>query len=55
MRIAIVGEALIDFTATGGLAFQGHEGGAPANGAIAAARLGQATGLVSQLSEDLFG
>ncbi|CAB5664722.1 5-dehydro-2-deoxygluconokinase [Delftia tsuruhatensis] len=55
MRIAVVGEALIDFTATGGLAFQGHEGGAPANCAVAAARLGQATGLVSQLSRDLFG
>ena len=55
MRIAIAGEALIDFTATGGLAFQGHEGGAPANCAVAAARLGQATGFVSQLSRDLFG
>lgn len=55
MRIAIAGEALIDFAATGGLAFQGHEGGAPANAAVAAARLGQATGLVSQLSRDLFG
>lgn len=55
MRIAIAGEALIDFAATGGLAFQGHEGGAPANAAVAASRLGQATGLVSQLSRDLFG
>jgi len=55
MRIAIVGESLIDFTATGPLAFQGHEGGGPSNCAVAAARLGQATGYISQLSRDLFG
>lgn len=55
MRIAIAGEALIDFTATGGLSFLGHEGGAPANAAVAAARLGVPTGFVSQLSHDLFG
>ncbi len=55
MRIAIVGEALIDFTATGALSFLGHEGGAPANAAVAAARLGMPTGFVSQLSHDLFG
>jgi fructokinase len=55
MRIAVVGEALIDFTATGSLAFQGHEGGSQANSAIAAARLGQPAGFISQLSTDLFG
>ncbi|WCM92465.1 carbohydrate kinase [Acidovorax sp. NCPPB 2350] len=55
MRIAFIGESLIDFTATGGLAFQGHPGGAPGNCAVAAARLGQPTGYVSQLSRDLFG
>ncbi|MDA8454057.1 carbohydrate kinase [Acidovorax sp. GBBC 3334] len=55
MRIAFIGESLIDFTATGGLAFQGHPGGAPGNCAVAAARLGQPTGYVSQLSHDLFG
>ena len=56
MRIAFVGESLIDFTATGAnLAFQGHEGGAPTNSAIAAARLGQPTGFITQLSTDLFG
>lgn len=55
MRIAIAGEALIDFTATGDLSFRGHAGGAPANTAVAVARLGQAAGLVSQLSRDLFG
>ncbi|QBK04683.1 carbohydrate kinase [Hylemonella gracilis] len=55
MRIAIVGESLIDFTATGPLAFQGHEGGGPSNCAVAAARLGQATGYISQLSRDMFG
>lgn len=55
MRLVFVGEAVIDFTATGPLAFQGHEGGAPANSAIAAARLGVPTGFVAQLSTDLFG
>jgi fructokinase len=55
VRIAVVGEALIDFTATGGLAFEGHEGGSQANSAIAAARLGQPAGFISQLSTDLFG
>ena len=55
MRLAIAGEALIDFTSVGGLSFEGREGGAPANVAIAAARMGQPTGFISQLSSDLFG
>lgn len=55
IRIAIVGESLIDFAATGGLNFAGHEGGAPTNSAIATARLGQAIGMVCQLSTDMFG
>ncbi|RZI93315.1 MAG: carbohydrate kinase [Variovorax sp.] len=55
MRIALVGESLIDFTCTSGLAFEGHEGGALTNSAIAAARLGQPTGFITQLSTDLFG
>jgi fructokinase len=55
MRIALTGEALIDFTCTSGLSFEGHEGGALTNSAIAAARLGQATGFITQLSTDMFG
>ncbi|PZQ54424.1 MAG: carbohydrate kinase, partial [Variovorax paradoxus] len=55
MRIVFVGESLIDFTAAGALAFQGHVGGALANSAVAAARLGVPTGFVTQLSTDLFG
>ncbi|MDN4588916.1 carbohydrate kinase [Xenophilus aerolatus] len=55
MRIVFVGESLIDFTAAGALAFQGHVGGALANSAVAAARLGMPTGFVTQLSTDLFG
>ncbi|RYZ08318.1 MAG: carbohydrate kinase [Comamonadaceae bacterium] len=55
MRIALVGESLIDFTCTAGLRFEGHEGGALTNSAIAAARLGQHTGFVTQLSTDMFG
>jgi fructokinase len=57
MRIALTGEALIDFTASeaGTLAFLGHEGGSPLNTAVACARLGQPTGFFTQLSTDLFG
>lgn len=57
MRIAITGEALIDFTASeaGALAFLGHEGGSSLNTAVACARLGQPTGFLTQLSTDLFG
>lgn len=57
MRIALTGEALVDFTATeaGTLAFLGHEGGSPLNTAVACARLGQPTGFLTQLSTDLFG
>jgi fructokinase len=55
MRIAFVGEALIDFTCVEGLRFEGHEGGALTNSAVAAARLGQPTGFITQLSNDLFG
>ncbi len=55
MRIALLGEALIDFTSTGPLAFQGHPGGSPLNTAVACARLGQPTGFLTQVSNDLFG
>jgi fructokinase len=55
MRIALVGEALIDFTSTGPLAFQGHAGGSPLNSAVACARLGAPTGYLTQVSTDLFG
>ena len=55
MRIALAGEALIDFTGSGGMAFQGHCGGSPLNVAVACARLGQPTAYLTQLSTDLFG
>lgn len=55
MRIALVGEALIDFAGAGNLAFQGHSGGSPLNSAVACARMGQPTGYLTQLSTDLFG
>jgi len=55
MRIALLGEALVDFTSTGPLAFQGHPGGSPFNTAVACARLGQPTGFLTQISTDLFG
>lgn len=55
MRIALAGEALIDFTGGGQMAFQGHCGGSPLNAAVACARLGQPTAYLTQLSTDLFG
>lgn len=55
MKVAVAGEALIDFAGIGDLRFQGYCGGSPLNTAIAVARLGPATGFVSQLSTDLFG
>ena len=55
MHIALAGEALIDFTGSGNMAFQGHCGGSPLNSAVACARLGQPTAYLTQLSTDLFG
>jgi fructokinase len=55
MKIAILGEALIDFKSNGNLAFQGFIGGSSLNVATATSRLGQSTGFLSQISTDLFG
>ena len=55
MSIAILGEALIDFKNTGPLAFQGFIGGSSLNVATAAARLGQPTAFLTQISTDIFG
>jgi len=55
MHIALAGEALIDFTGSGNMVFQGHCGGSPLNSAVACARLGQPTAYITQLSTDLFG
>jgi fructokinase len=55
MKIAILGEALIDFKSTGNLAFQGFIGGSSLNVATATSRLGQATSFLTQISTDLFG
>ena len=55
MDIVCLGDALIDFKATGPLAFQGFVGGSPLNVAVTAARLGAASGFASQLSSDQFG
>jgi fructokinase len=55
VRIALAGEALVDFVGHGDLAFQGHVGGSPLNAAVACARLGQPTGYLTQLATDLLG
>jgi fructokinase len=55
MNIISLGEAVIDFKATGHLLFQGYEGGSPMNVTIAASRLGGEVGFAGQISGDLFG
>jgi fructokinase len=55
MNIISLGEAVIDFKATGPLLFQGYEGGSPMNVTIAASRLGGEVGFAGQISGDLFG
>ena len=53
--VAVLGEALIDFKATGALAFQGFPGGSPFNVAVAVARLGQPVTFLGQVSGDMLG
>ena len=55
MKVALAGEALIDFTSLGRMRFQGYFGGSPLNTAVAVARLGQSASYITQLSTDLFG
>lgn len=55
MKVVCFGEALIDFKATGPLAFQGFVGGSPLNVTLAVARLGTPVALAAQVSSDLFG
>src|SRR5437868_7004314 len=61
MKIACFGEALIDFLARPGAApaeptaFLQFAGGAPANVAVAAARLGAHSAFVGMLGADMFG
>src|SRR5690242_21539817 len=59
-ELVCFGEALIDFlgepeTDAGPQRFQRHAGGAPANVAVAAARLGTATAFVGMFGKDAFG
>ena len=59
-ELVCFGEALIDFlgepeTGAGPQRFQRHAGGAPANVAVAAARLGTATAFVGMFGRDAFG
>ncbi|HEV2213118.1 MAG TPA: carbohydrate kinase [Gammaproteobacteria bacterium] len=59
-ELVCFGEALIDFlgepdTGTGALCYRRYAGGAPANVAVAAARLGTATAFVGMFGQDAFG
>ncbi len=55
MKIVCFGEALVDFKATGPLAFQGFVGGSPLNVTLAAARLETPVALAAGVSRDAFG
>ena len=64
MKVTCVGEVLIDMLASGAVEntnppmmspFQPHAGGAPANVAVAVAKLGGDSELVSMVGEDAFG
>ncbi len=64
MKVTCVGEVLIDMLASGATEqaslpmmapFQPHAGGAPANVAVAVAKLGGQSDLVSMVGEDAFG
>ena len=60
LDVTTIGEVLIDLTQTGhsdqGVPlFAAYPGGAPANGAVAAARLGAKTAFVGKTGQDGFG
>ncbi len=55
--IAVLGEAILDFTSTADapLELHGHPGGSPLNTGVAAARQGQSVAALTQFSNDQFG
>lgn len=62
LRVLALGELLIDFTATeadvdlgAARSFEKNPGGAPANVAVAVARLGGAAGFIGCVGDDVFG
>jgi len=58
-RVASLGESLVDLIGTpdaaGRVAYRAHPGGSPLNAAVAAARLGTPTAMLTRFSDDAFG
>lgn len=54
-KLYCMGEALIDFTPRGEGVFCRNAGGAPANVAVCAARLGAPAAMITKLGRDMFG
>lgn len=59
LDIVSLGELLVDFTAqpleNGDIAYKQNAGGAPANVAVMASRLGSRTGFIGKIGRDMFG
>ncbi len=54
-KLYCIGEALIDFTPCGEGRYQRNAGGAPANVAVCAAKLGAPAAMITKLGKDMFG
>ena len=54
-KLYCIGEALIDFTPCGEGVYRRNAGGAPANVAVCAAKLGAQSAMITKLGKDLFG
>ena len=54
-KLYCIGEAIVDFTPKGEGVFCRNAGGAPANVAVCASKLGAPAALITKLGRDMFG